>query len=90
MGPFLVQWFLYLIVIGVFVAYVTGRALGQTADYLSVFRFAGTIAFCCYAVGGWSEAIWFQRSWSTTLKNTFDGLLSAHVTAGTFGWLWPR
>jgi hypothetical protein len=28
--------------------------------------------------------------WSATLKNMFDGLLYALVTAGTFGWLWPR
>ena len=30
------------------------------------------------------------RAWSTTLKNVFDGLLYALVTAGAFGWLWPR
>jgi hypothetical protein len=25
-----------------------------------------------------------------TLKATFDGLIYALLTAGTFGWLWPR
>jgi hypothetical protein len=90
MTPYLLQWFVYSIVIGVFAAYVAGRALGPGAQYLAVFRFVGVTAFACYAVGGWSESIWYRRSWVTTFKNTVDGLLFALVTAGTFGWLWPQ
>jgi hypothetical protein len=84
------QWFLYSVVISIFSAYVAGRALEVGAPYLAVFRFAGVTAFACYTVGGWQDSIWFKRSWMTTLKNTFDGLLYAMVVAGTFGWLWPR
>ena len=90
MATNLTQWFIYLLVVGVFAAYVAGRALGPGAPYLAVFRFAGVTAFACYAIAGWQESIWFKRSWSTTLKNTFDGLIYALITAGTFGWLWPR
>ena len=86
----LVQWFFYSVVVGVFSAYVAGRALGEGAHYLAVFRFAGVTAFACYAIGGWQASIWFRRPWSTTLKNTFDGLVYALLTAGVFGWLWPR
>jgi hypothetical protein len=89
MGGSLAQWFMYSIVIGIFAAYVAGRALQPGAPYLSVFRFAGVTAFAAYAIGGWHESIWYKRSWTATLKNTFDGLLYALVTAGTFGWLWP-
>lgn len=85
----LVQWFVYSVLIGILTAYIAGRALGPGAHYLAVFRFAGATAFIAYAVAGWQESIWFKRPWSTTLKNTFDGLLYALVTAGTFGWLWP-
>lgn len=86
----LVQWFLYSVVIGIIAAYVASRALDAGAHYLAVFRFTGVTAFACYAIGGWQRSIWFRQSWMTTLKNTFDGLLFALVTAGTFGWLWPR
>ena len=89
MAPYLLQWFLYSIVTGIFAAYVAGRALGAGAHYLAVFRFVGVTSFACYAIGGWQESIWYSRSWATTLKNTFDGLLYALFTAGTFGWLWP-
>jgi hypothetical protein len=88
-GSFL-QWFVYSILVSVFAAYVTGRALEAGAPYLAVFRFAGVSAFMCYAVAGWQESIWWKRSWSTTLKNTIDGLIYALLTAGVFGWLWPR
>ena len=89
MGPSLALWFVYSLVIGVFAAYIAGRALGPGAAYLDVFRFAGTAAFLAYAVGGWQNSIWYKRSWMTTAKNTFDGLIYALVTAGAFAWLWP-
>ncbi len=90
MGTSLVQWFVYSIVIGIFAAYIAGRALAPDAHYLAVFRFAGATAFFCYAVGGWSRSIWYKQPWSVTAKNTFDGLVYGLLTAGTFGWLWPE
>ncbi len=90
MGTSLIQWFIYCLVVGVFAAYVTGRALAPGTPYLSVFRFAGCTAFAGYALALWQDSIWYKRKWSTTIKNTFDGLVYALLTAGTFGWLWPR
>jgi hypothetical protein len=90
MGPQLLQWFLYLIVVGHLAAYVAGRALPQGAPYLHVFRFVGTTAFIAYTVALWQMSIWYRRSWLTTFKSTVDGLIYALLTAGTFGWLWPR
>lgn len=86
----LILWFVYSVVIGIFAAYVAGRALPEGAPYLSVFRFVGVTAFCCYAVAGWQASIWYKRPWGTTLRTTFDGLVYALFTAGMFGWLWPR
>jgi len=85
----LVQWFFYCVIVGVFAAYITSRAVGPGADYLDVFRFAGCTAFIAYTVADWSQSIWYKRAWSTTIKNTFDGLVYALLTAGVFGWLWP-
>ncbi len=90
MGRNLALWFLYTIVVGIFAAYVAGRALPPGAHYLRVFRFAGTAAFLSYSVALWQLSIWYRRAWSTTIKMTVDGLIYALLTAGTFGWLWPR
>lgn len=89
MGKSLALWFLYCIAVGVFAAYVAGRALEPGAQYLAVFRFAGSTAFVGYALALWQNSIWYKRAWSTTFKSTFDGLVYALLTAGTFGWLWP-
>lgn len=90
MGRPLVLWFVYALVIGVFAAYITGRALPPGAPYLNVFRFAGSIAFIGYAAALWQFAIWYRRSTLTTFKSTVDGLIYGLLTAGTFGWLWPH
>lgn len=89
MGGQLVQWFVYAVIVSAIAGYVAGRALGPDADYLSVFRFAGTTAFACYGMGAVHESIWMGRKWSTSIKHMFDGLVYGAVTAGAFGWLWP-
>lgn len=90
MGGALALWFLYSIVVGVFAAYLAGRALGPGAHYLEVFRFAGATAFTGYSLALLQNSIWFKRNWATTFKSMFDGLVYALLTAGAFGWLWPR
>ena len=89
MGKQLGAWFLFIVAVSVVAAYVTSRALGTGGDYGDAFRFAGSTAFAAYALGTWSESIWFARKWSTTLKNTLDGVIFALLTGGVFGWLWP-
>lgn len=89
MGKQMLLWFLFCVVVGIFAAYIAGRALTPGAEYTEVFRFTATAAFLAYAVGEWQQSIWWGRSWTTTFKNTVDGLIYALLTAGTFGWLWP-
>ncbi len=90
MGKSLAGWFVYCLVVSVFAAYISGRALGPGAHYLSVFRFAGATAFVGYALALWQNTIWYKRACATTLKANLDGLIYAFLTAGTFGWLWPK
>jgi hypothetical protein len=89
MGKSLVLWFVYCIVVGIFSAYIASRALQPGDRYLSVFRFVGCTAFIGYAAALWQNTIWYKRSVCSTVKSTFDGLVYALLTAGTFGWLWP-
>lgn len=90
MGGSLAGWFVYLVVVGLFAAYIAGRALAPGAHYLQVFRFAGATAFVGYSLALWQMSIWYKRGWLLTVKSTVDGLLYALLTAGVFGWLWPR
>lgn len=90
MGRNLALWFLYVLIVSFFSAYVAGAALSRYAEYLEVFQFAGVAAFLSYSVAIWPLSIWYRRSWLTTIKATIDGLIFACITAGTFGWLWPK
>lgn len=86
----LAQWFVYGIVVSVFAAYIAGRALGPGTTYLEVFRFVGTTAFLGYGMALAQDSIWWSRKWSTTIKSMIDALIYAALSAGVFGWLWPK
>jgi len=90
MGKFLGLWFVYCLIIGFFTAYLTGHTVASGAHYPAVFRVAGTAAFMAYGLGCLSNGIWKGQPWSVVLKECFDGLIYGLLTAGTFGWLWPR
>ena len=90
MGRSLSLWFLYLLVVSTFSAYVAGRALPAGASFLHIFGLAGTVAFIGYTLALWPISIWYRRAWGTTIRATVDGLIYALLTAATMGWLWPR
>jgi hypothetical protein len=90
MARSLVLWFLFAVVVGIFAGYIAGRALPPGAEYLAVFRFAGATAFIGYSLALWQMSIWYRRALGTTIRSTIDGLVYAGLTAGMFGWLWPR
>jgi hypothetical protein len=90
MGKNLTQWFIFSLVVSLFVGYVAAQAIPPGTRYLHVFRIVGATAFLAYAAGQVPAAIWMGKPWKVAWKEVFDGLLYGLVTAGTFGWLWPR
>jgi len=90
MGKFLGLWFVFLLVVGIFVAYLAAHTVLHGASYRHVFGVVGIAAFLAYGVGILSNGIWKGQPWSVVAKEVFDGLIYSLLTAGTFGWLWPR
>jgi len=90
MTPMLVKSFVYYVVVSIFVGYVATHAVGAGTEYLKVFQVAGASAFMAYGLALVPEAIWFGRTWKSVFKTMFSALIYACLTAGTFGWLWPR
>jgi len=89
MGKNLVQWFVFTVLIGAFVAYAAGLGLPRGSAFMAVFRLAGTVAILGYSMGSLPDSIWKGQKWSITLKFVFDGVVYGLVTGATFGWLWP-
>lgn len=87
---FLGLWFGYCLLISFFVAYLAAHTVAPHTDYLAVFRIVGTAAFLTYGLGPLANVIWKSYPWGFVLKEVIDGLIYALLTAGTFGWLWPK
>jgi hypothetical protein len=81
---------LYNLVVAFVVAYLASRTRPVGAHYLEVFRVVGTASLLAYSGALWYPAIWMGRPWPAVIKDALDGLVYALLTAGIFGWLWPR
>jgi hypothetical protein len=57
---------------------------------MTVFQFVALVTFLAYSAGDVPAAIWLGKPWLVVLKDLADGLIYGLVTAGAFGWLWPR
>src|SRR5260370_9888350 len=90
MPKFLGMWFVFCLIVGFFVAYLTGHTVMPGAPYPAVFRVAGTAAFLAYGLGHVSDGIWKGQTWVFTIKEVIDGLVYGLLPAGTIAWLWPR
>ena len=90
MGRSLLHWFLFCLLVGIFIAYISRLALSPGVEYLRVFRVVGATAFLGYGISELQASIWKGQSCKSSMKFVFDGLLYALVTAGTFAWLWPQ
>ena len=86
----LVQWFIFLLVVGVLLAYLAGHSLVVHTSHARVLRIVGVAAFCAYALALAELSIWYRRSWKLTAKAVLDGLIYAALTAIVFSWFWPQ
>jgi hypothetical protein len=90
MGPYLGMWFVYCLVVSAVTAFLVWQIAGPGADPRLAFHYGGLIAFVSYGMALPQHSIWYRRSWATTLKSMFDGLIYGAVTGGVFAWLWPN
>jgi hypothetical protein len=88
MSSNLIKWFGFLLLVNIFVAYVSSHTISPGTEYLKVHQVAGCVAFMGYGLGLFQDAIWGGKSWGATWKMVFDALVYGLVTGGTFGWLW--
>ena len=87
MGPKMALMFVYFVIVSVLAAYFVTFSVTPGAEYLHVFRVAGTVAFIANSFALIPESIWFERPWSMTVKNFIDALVYSLLTGGIFGWL---
>lgn len=86
----LILTFCLYLLIGFCVAYLGSVALSRGAEYMDVFRFIGTAAIMSYCLGFFGNTIWFNQPKRPFFNDLIDGIVYGLLTAGVFGWLWPK
>jgi hypothetical protein len=87
-GKSLGLWFVHLLIVSTFVAYLASHSLSAAATYLEVFRVTGTAALLAYAGYALPMCIWHAVPWAQLPGKVIDGVIYALLTAGVFGWQW--
>jgi hypothetical protein len=90
MGAALGKWLAYTVLVAFMAAYLASRTLAPGTHYLQVFRVVGAVSFLAYGFGSIQMAIWMGKPWSSAAKDLADALIYGLLSAGVFGWLWPR
>lgn len=90
LGPSLAKMILYHLVLSIGVGYVAGRTLMPGVEYLRVFQVVGATAVLGYSCAVVPFGIWYRPGRRLTVTQIVDGIVWGLLTAGAFGWLWPR
>ena len=89
MGRYLLQWFLFCLLVSFVTGYVARHTLATGTDGLEVLRLTGTVAFIAYGFGYFQDSIWQGIPWSNSLRGLIDAAVYAVVTGLVFRFLWP-
>lgn len=89
-GKTLGLWMFNLVLVSIFIGYIASVALKPGTEYLRVFQLVGATAFLAHGGSALCDSIWKGRPWSLLPGALFDAIVYALITAGVFGWLWPK
>ena len=81
--------FVFYLVVGVCVAYITSQSQAAGAECASVFQVACATAILAYCAGGIAGAFFMGKPKRFMFTDFIDGVVYGLITAATFAWLWP-
>lgn len=90
MGASLSMWIVNILLLTTGVAYLASTAYMKGTGYMKIFTFVAIAAFVAHGGGILTDSIWKGRPWKALPASLFDAIVYALLTAGIFGWLWPK
>ena len=81
--------FVFYLVVGIFVAYITAEARPAGAGFMPVFQVAGATAMVAYCAGAIPGAIFLGKPGRFILTDFLDGVAYGVLTGLIFALLWP-
>jgi len=88
-GMNLIKTFIVLLIITVFVGYITGLSVPAGSEYMAVFRIAATTAILAHCMGGLCGAFFQGKPTRFIITDFLDGVVYALITAGVMASMWP-
>lgn len=88
-GMNLAKTFIAYSIITIMVAYITGINLAPGAEYMEVFRVAGTTAILGHCMGSIVGDTFLGKPKRFMITCFIDGLVYAMITAGILASMWP-
>lgn len=89
MGPALLMWFVFTVLIAAFAALIVVQGLGLQANPRMAGHMIGLISLLAYCGGSIQSAIWMGKPWGSVAKDMLDGFIYATISALTFMCFWP-
>jgi hypothetical protein len=89
MGPMLLQWFLFTLLVAAVAGLLVLQCVGLHAHTHVAGHLVGMVTFLTYAGGSVSNGIWMGKSWGSVAKDVLDALIYATISAFTSIYFWP-
>jgi hypothetical protein len=85
----LILTFVFYVIVGLFVGYITANARAAGAAFLPVFQVAGATGVLAYCAGSIPNAIFFGKPARFVFTEFVDGVVYGLLTGVVFALLWP-
>ena len=85
----LILTFVFYLIVGLLVGYITANARAAGAAFVAVFQVAGATAVLAYCAGSIPNAVFFGKPARFVFTEFIDGVVYGLLTGIVFGLLWP-
>ena len=89
MGKSLGQWFAMSLFVSTVIAWLVGLVLAPGADWHTVAKLSGSVAFMSYGCAEICTPIWKAGSWKACCMELLDCALYGFAVGGVFVYFWP-
>lgn len=89
MGPALVMWFLFTLLVAAIAAFIAITSIGLSAHPHVAAHLIGLVSLLAYGAGSIQAGIWMGKPWGSVAKDLLDGFIYAGISAMTFLYFWP-
>lgn len=89
MGPALITWFLFTLLLAAVAAFIAVTSIGLGAHPHVAAHLIGLVSLLAYGAGSIQAGIWMGKPWGSVAMDLLDAFIYAGISAMTFLYFWP-